>query len=185
MEPMIITTVVVVLLVLWYVATYNSLVKIREIVDESFSGMDVCLKKRHDLIPNLVSTVKGYVSHEEKTLEAVVSARNAAANGGGDISQTIANEKGLTQALSKLMAIAENYPDLKANANFLDLQDKLNNIEEEIARSRQYYNGATRKYNTKVKMVPQNIVAKISGFIELDYYEIDDVTERENIKVEF
>ena len=185
MVPAIICISVVVLLVLWYVATYNSFIKIKEMVDESFSGMDVCLKKRHDLIPNLVSTVKGYAAHEEETLEAVVSARNVAANNSGDISQAIANEKGLTQALSKLMAIVENYPDLKANANFLDLQEKLSYIEEEIARSRQYYNGTTRKYNTKVKMIPQNIVAQISGFKEIDYYEIDDVAERENVKVEF
>lgn len=178
---------VVVLIIIWYVATYNKLVSSRQVVDESFSGMDVYLKKRYDLIPNLVETVKGYAKHESETLENVVRARGEAMTGAasGDMEKQIAGEKKFETAVNRLMLLAEQYPDLKANSQFLDLQQQLQTVETDIAQSRKYYNGAVRQLNTMIRKIPSNIVASIGGFKESPYFEVSDTAERENVKVSF
>lgn len=176
--------VVVVLILLWFIATYNGLVRLRTMVEEAFSTMDVYLKKRYDLIPNLVSTVKGYASHESDTLENVVKARSMAM-GAGTPEDRIKAEGELSQALGRLLAITEAYPDLKANQNFLSLQADLKNMEGEIASSRKYYNGCVKNYNIKIQSIPSNIVASIGGFGPKALFEVTNSEERENVKVEF
>ena len=174
---------IVIVLALAVVAMYNSLVKMRNMVEEAFSTMDVYLKKRYDLVPNLVNTVKGYATHEKDTLEAVIQARNAAVSTGGPEARLEA-EGQLSQALGRLFALSESYPDLKANTNFMDLQKQLQLLETEIAQSRKYYNGVTRQYNIKTQSVPTNIVANIFGFEKKPLFEVQE-TERQNVTVEF
>jgi LemA protein len=145
--------------------------------------MDVYLKKRYDLIPNLVETVKGYASHEKDTLEKVIAARNMAASA-TSVEDKMAGENALTGTLKTLFAVAESYPDLKANQNFMDLQKQLQSLEGEIAQSRKYYNGVVKQYNTKTEIFPSNIIAGIFGFVKAPYFEIEE-GERENVKVSF
>ena len=146
--------------------------------------MDVSLKKRYDLIPNFVETVKGYAKHEQDTLQAVINARNMAMNANSP-EQKIANDNALSGTLKSLFALTESYPDLKANQNFLSLQNQLSRIEEEIAGSRRYYNGVVNKYNTKTEMFPGNILASLFGFKRKPLYEVNSEAERENVKVSF
>ena len=146
--------------------------------------MDVSLKKRYDLIPNFVETVKGYAKHERETLDAVIKARNQAMNSSTP-EQKIANDNALSGTLKSLFALTESYPDLKANQNFLNLQDQMARVEEEIAGSRRYYNGVVNKYNTKTEMFPGNILANLFGFQRKPLYEVNSETERENVKVSF
>ena len=174
---------VVVLLIIWAISVYNSLIKMRNNVEEGFSTMDVYLKKRYDLIPNLVETVKGYATHERETLQKVIAARNAAMSA-TDPEAKIEAENALSGTLKTLFAVAEAYPDLKANQNFMDLQNQLKKIEEDIANSRKYYNAVTKKYNTKIEVVPSNIIAGMFGFKRKPLFEIA-VEERENVKVQF
>lgn len=174
----------VVLLAVWLVSSYNKFVKSRNLAEEAFSTMDVYLKKRYDLIPNFVETVKGYAKHESETLEKVVAARNMAAAAVSS-EERIKNDNILSGALKSLFAVAEAYPDLKANANFAALQNELSQIEDEIANSRKYYNGVIKKYNTEIEMFPSNIAAKIFGFARKPLYEVNDAAERENVKVQF
>lgn len=169
---------------LYTICTYNKLVKMRIQVDEAFSTMDVYLKKRYDLIPNIVATVKGYAKHEKDTLEAVISARNLAMTS-TDPNQKIQANNQLSSTLKSLFALSESYPELQANANFLSLQNDLKAIEAEIANSRKYYNAVVRDYNTKRQSFPSNIIAKWFKFEKRELYEIDDVKERKNVKVEF
>ena len=169
---------------LYTICTYNKLVKMRIQVDEAFSTMDVYLKKRYDLIPNIVATVKGYAKHEKDTLEAVISARNLAMTS-TDPNQKIKANNQLSSTLKSLFALSESYPELQANANFLSLQNDLKAIEAEIANSRKYYNAVVRDYNTKRQSFPSNIIAKWFRFEKRELYEIDDVKERKNVKVEF
>lgn len=175
---------IVLIFVIWLIATYNGLVRNRNNVDESFSTMDVYLKKRYDLIPNLVETVKGYAKHEKETLEKVMQARNVAMQSTTP-EQKIENNNALQGTLKSLFAVAENYPDLKANQNFLDLQASLKEVEGEIANSRKYYNGTVKIYNNAVQTVPTNIVAKWFKFTPRTMYVVDDVEERKNVKVSF
>ena len=175
---------IVVLLVLFGVALYNGLVSSRNKVDNAWSQIDVQLKRRHDLIPNLVETVKGYATHEKSTLDAVITARNAAMSGGGSVQETAANENMLTGALKSLFALSEAYPDLKANQNFLSLQEELTSTEDRISYARQFYNDQVRIYNTKIQSVPSNIIAGMGGFTVREYFEIDEA-EKENIQVKF
>lgn len=170
--------------VIWLIATYNSMIKLRNNVDEGFSTMDVYLKKRYDLIPNLVEVVKGYSKHEAETLEKVVEARNVAM-ASKDVAEQLKNENALSSALRSLFAVAESYPDLKANANYLDLQNSLNNIEEEIASSRKYYNGVVKLYNIKREVFPSNMLAKMFHFEPRPLYEIEDTAQRKNVSVKF
>ncbi len=172
------------LIALWAVAIFNKLVKNRNLVLEGWSGIDVQLKRRYDLIPNLVETVKGYAGHEREVLARVVELRNSAASA-QTATEKAPIENMLTQTLRQLFALAEAYPDLKANQNFLDLQGQLSEIEEQIQFSRRYYNGTARDMNILVQSFPSNIIANSFGFKMADYFEIELATERETPKVEF
>jgi LemA protein len=176
---------ILLLLVLWVVGIYNGLVRRKNTVDESWSDIDTELKRRHDLIPNLVETVKGYATHERGTLEAVIKARNAAASphtGPADQAQA---ENLLTGALRQLFALSEAYPDLKANQNFLELQKELAVTEDRIQRSRRFYNANVRDLNTAVEVFPGNVIAGMFGFGKREYFEIEDPADRETPKVQF
>ena len=179
----IILIVILVLLVIYLISTYNSFVRLRNSVREAFSTMDVYLKKRWDMIPNLVETVKGYAKHEKETLEGVIKLRNSAYDSMSP-EEKIATNQELSRGITKIMALAENYPELKANTNFTDLSNQLARVEEDIANSRKYYNAVVRKYNDKVEMFPSNLVASIFGFKLEKMFEIVE-EERENVKVEF
>ncbi|NMM22369.1 MAG: LemA family protein, partial [Phycicoccus sp.] len=163
--------VVIVLLVLWAVGMYNGLIKLRNLVQEAWRQIDVELKRRHDLIPNLVETVKGYAAHEKGTLEGVMQARSAAMSGGQTPAAAAQSEGMLSQALGRLFAVAEAYPNLKANENFLALQQELTSTEDRIASGRRYYNANVRELNTKVETVPSNIVAGMAKIGRAEYFE--------------
>lgn len=170
--------------VIWLVSSYNGFVKLRNKTEEAFSAMDVSLKKRYDLIPNYVETVRGYAAHESETLKRVVNERNMAMTAATP-EERIAKDTVLTGSLRSLFAIAESYPELKANTNFLELQRQLSDLEEEIAGARRYYNGVVNKFNTKTEMFPGNLIAGLFGFRRKPLYEVNDIAERENIKVSF
>ncbi|WP_319772931.1 LemA family protein [Breoghania sp.] len=173
-------------IVVYAIALYNRLVRQRQMVREGWSGIDVQLKRRFDLIPNLVEAVQGYMSHERETLAAVTEMR-ARAGGvpSGDVAGRAQAEGMLSAALSRLMAVAENYPELDASDNFLDLQDALRNIENELQMARRYYNGAVRDLNITVEAFPSNLIANQFGFSSEDYFEIEDDNERATPKVRF
>ncbi|MBI4857625.1 MAG: LemA family protein [Acetobacterium woodii] len=174
----------IVIVGLWLVISRNSFVSIKNQVEEAFSTMDVYLKKRYDLIPNLVETVKGYATHESETFTKVTAARTAAMNS-TSIDEKIANENALSGTLKSLFAVAEAYPQLQANSNFLDLQQQLKMLEDEIANSRKYYNAVVRTMNTKVESFPSNIIAGIFGFKKQPFFEVGSAEERENVQVKF
>lgn len=181
---LIILAVVIAIIAIWLITGYNGFIKARNIVEEAFATMDVYLKKRYDLIPNLVETVKGYAAHEAGTFEKVVQARNFAQSA-STVEDKIAGENMLTGSLKSLFAIAEAYPDLKANANFMDLQRQLQKIEEDIANSRKYYNAVVKEFNTMVESFPGNLIAGIFKFVRKPMFEVDETAERENVKVQF
>ena len=182
--PLIIVIVaVVVLIAIWVIATYNSFIKLRNRVEEGFSTMDVYLKKRWDLVPNLVETVKGYVKHENSTLKEIVKLRKGDYESMSEDEKIKASNK-LSNSLGKLFALAEDYPDLKSNESFNKLNDQLGELEEDIASSRKYYNGTVREYNNKAQTFPSNIIAVIFGFKSREMFGIEE-SERENVKVEF
>ena len=172
---------IVVLILIYVFVTYNSLIKLRNRVEEAFSTMDVYLKKRWDLIPNIVETVKGYAKHEKDTLNEIVELRNGAYEKMNTSDKVEVNNK-LSQSITKLMALAEAYPDLKANENFKDLSNQLSKVEEDIANARKYYNGSVRLYNNKVEMFPSNVIAKLFGYKPKEMFEATK-EERENVKV--
>ncbi len=174
---------IVVLILIYVFVTYNSLIKLRNRVEEAFSTMDVYLKKRWDLIPNIVETVKGYAKHEKDTLNEIVELRNGAYEKMNTSDKVEVNNK-LSQSITKLMALAEAYPDLKANENFKDLSNQLSRVEEDIANARKYYNGAARIMNDKVQMFPSNLIASMLGFKKQPMFEANEA-ERENVKVKF
>lgn len=180
----IIIAAVVAILVIWVIASYNGFIKAKNNVEESFSTMDVYLKKRYDLIPNLVETVKGYAKHEAVTLNQVISARNMA-EGAATMEDKIQGENMLTGTLRSLFAVAENYPDLKANQNFMDLQGQLRQVEEDIANARKYYNAVVKLFNNKCEMFPTNILAGLFHFDQKPMFEVETEAERQNVKVEF
>ena len=175
---------VVLLLIVCIILSYNKLVRGKNMVEEAFATMDVYLKKRFDLIPNLVETVKEYARHESDTLEKVIAARNDAEKS-EDIVKRAQAESDLDKTLRNIWAISEDYPELKANANFIDLQEQLQKVEEDIANSRKYYNAVVRNYNNDIMMVPTNVVAGIFHFKKVAMFEVADDIERENIKVNF
>ena len=179
----IVIAVIVVLILIWLASTYNGLIRKRNTCEEAFSTMDVYLKKRFDLIPNLVSTVKGYAKHESETLEKVIAARNSGAT--QTVEERMQDENQITGALRQIFALSENYPDLKANQNFLDLQGQLKSIEADIANARKYYNGAVKEFNNACEQVPSNIVANMFHFERKPLFEVKEEAERENVKVEF
>lgn len=179
----IILIIIIVLILLWAVSAYNSLVKLRNRVKDQWAQIDVQLKRRFDLIPNLVETVKGYTKHESETLESVIKARNTYVTAATPEAQMKADGE-LTQAISKLFALTESYPDLKANTNFQSLQEELTTTESKIASARQFYNDAVLIYNNKVETVPSNIIASIFKFKKEAFFEAGEA-ERENVKVKF
>jgi len=181
---LIVILVLAVILVASVVGIYNALVRLRNQVDNSWSQIDVQLKRRHDLIPNLVETAKGYMKHERGTLEAVTNAR-AAAMGAKGVAGAAKAEGALGEALSKFMLVVENYPDLKANTNFLQVQEELTSTENKIAFSRQAYNDQVLYFNNKIQMFPSNIVAGMFVFTKRDFFEIEAPAEREVPKVDF
>ncbi|MFD1745812.1 LemA family protein [Rhizobium helianthi] len=171
---------------LYIVFVYNGLVKSRQMAEEAWSGIDVQLKRRADLIPNLIETVKGYATHEKSTLEEVVALRNKAqAVPTGDVAGRAAVEGMLGQALGRIVALAEAYPELKANENFLELQRSLETVEGEIQMSRRYYNGAARDLNVKVESFPSNLIAGQFGFAKKPYFEIANEADRAVPSVRF
>ena len=169
---------------LYIASTYNSLVKKRNTVEEAFSTMDVYLKKRWDLIPNIVASVKGYAKHEAETLEKVIAARNVGYSKLTTDQKLEANAE-LTRGLASLNVVAERYPDLKANANFIDLSNQLKKTEEDIANARKYYNAVVKQFNNQVDMFPSSIVAGMFRFERKQMFIVDDETERQAVKVEF
>ena len=175
----------IVVVALLYLATaYNGLVRNKNLVAEGWSGIDVQLRRRADLIPNLIETVKGYAAHEDKLFRDIAELR-AKSISGGSVAEQSAVGQAMSQALGKLFAIAEAYPELKADANFRDLQDKLSGIEDEIQMSRRYYNGAVRNLNTMIESFPTNLIAGQFGFTKAEFFEIGDAADRQVPKVDF
>ena len=180
---LIIVGVIVLLIIMFVIGTYNSLIKLRNMVKDQWSQIDVLLKRRADIIPNLVETVKGYASHEKETLDAVITARNKVVSSSSTHDEMAANNE-LTGALSKLFALSEAYPDLKANTNFLDLQANLKETEDKISFARQFYNDAVLSYKNKLELFPSNIVASIFGFKPEEFFEATEA-DKEVPKVKF
>lgn len=177
--------VVILILLFVGIGLYNRLVDLKNRAESGWADIDVQLKRRYDLIPNLVETVKGYAGHERETLENVIKARQQAVEITDDVAKQAEAENMLTQTLRQLFAVAEAYPDLKANENFMHLQTELSDIEEVLSQARRYYNAIVRDLNTAIERVPTNIVAMIFGFKKRDYFEIEDESVREAPKVDF
>ncbi len=184
MELLIVLAIVVVLVVI-VIGLYNRLVRARVRVDEAWAQIDTQLQRRHDLIPNLVETVKGYASHERETLEAVIQARQQAINITDNVIDKAKAENMLSQTLRSLFAVSENYPDLKANQNFLALQEELSSTENKISFARQFYNDSALRYNNKTEMFPSNIVAGMFNFERADFFELEAPEQREAPQVSF
>ncbi|MCD7723583.1 MAG: LemA family protein [Clostridiales bacterium] len=184
MTVLIILIVIIVAVAAYVGGAYNSLVKSRNSVEEAFATMDVYLKKRWDLIPNIVAGVKGYAKHEAETLEKVIAARNSRYT---DLSadEKIAADKELSGAVANIFALSERYPELKANQNFLDLNRQLSQVENDIANARKYYNALVKAYNTKIEIFPSNIVASIFKFTKKQMFAVENEAEKEAVKVEF
>lgn len=179
----IIIIAIIVLIIAWVISVYNKLVMSRLKVREAFSTMDVFLKKRYDLIPNLVATVQGYVKHEEGTFVKITELRSAI--GSAPKESRMELEKEMTSAISRLLMVVENYPQLKADTQFLNLQSQLKSIEEDIEKSRRYYNGTVTNLNTLVNIVPSNIVAGMFNIKEEPFFEIENKEHRENVQIQF
>jgi len=169
--------------VVWFIAVYNGLIKFRNRVDEAWSDIGIQLKRRYDLIPNLINTVKGYAKHEKELMENVTKARTEAM-GTQSPKESAEKENMLSDTLKSLFAVSENYPDLKANQNFLELQRELTDTEDKIQASRRFYNGNVRDFNTKLQVFPTNMIAGMLKFNEYDFFEIEE-KEKENIEVKF
>lgn len=180
---MIVILVIAVVMVLWAIAIYNGLIRLKNRVDEAWSDIDVQLKRRYDLIPNLVNTVKGYATHEKEVFQKVTEARSRAMSAGNAADKAEA-ENMLSGTLKSLFALSENYPDLKANQNFLELQRELADTEDKIQASRRFYNGNVRDFNTKIEVFPNNIFAKMLNFVKREFFEAE-AGEKEAVKVEF
>jgi LemA protein len=181
---LIIIIAVAALVLFYFVGVYNKLVRKRSMVEEGWSGIDVQLKKRYDLIPNLIETVKGYAKHEKETLDQVITARNKAVQAEGVQAKNQAEQQ-LSGALANVFALSEAYPDLKANTNFLQLQQELSGIEGDIEKARRYYNATVRENNIMVESFPSNIVANSFGFFISEFFELENESERAAPKVQF
>jgi LemA protein len=181
---LVIIAVIVILLIVFVIAVYNGMVRSRNKVDEAWSGIDVQLKRRHDLIPNLVESVKGYAAHERETFQAVTDARTRAMSASGPAAAGAA-EGMLSQALGRLFAVAEAYPQLRATENFQQLQNELTNTEDQIAAARRIYNGNVQSYNSSIQVFPNSIIAGMGGFTRREFFEIEDAGDREPVKVDF
>lgn len=184
MTPLIIILVVIVIVVIWLISIYNALVRLRNQVKNAWSQIDVQLKRRHDLIPNLLEAVKGYMKHERETLENITAYRTQAMNA-GSVAEKSKAEGLLGNALGQLKIAVEAYPDLKASTNFLSLQEELSSTENKISFSRQHYNDEVLGYNNKIQMFPSNVVAGMFSFKEEDFFELDDPSEKEVPKIQF
>lgn len=182
MKILIILLVIVVILGIILIGVFNKLVRLRNGAEEAFESINVFLKQRYDLIPNLINTIKGYTQYESGTLEKIVELRSKAMASGGKDGGTAENE--LTGALKSVFALSENYPDLKANQEFLNLQQTLNSLEESIQRARRYYNASARDLNNAVEVFPNNLFASVFGFSRMGYFEVEDA-EKQNVKVQF
>lgn len=183
---MIIVGIIIAVLAIILVLLYNGLVSAKNRAEEAWSDIDVQLKRRYDLIPNLINTVKGYAAHEEKVLQAVTDARAEAMQGqGGEVAEQGAHENQLTGALKSLFAVAESYPDLKANQNFLELQNELSDTENKIMASRRFYNSSVMDLNTKIESFPTNIFASIFGFTKKTFFEVENAAAKEPVAVQF
>lgn len=180
----VVVVAIVVVAVLYYIAKRNSIIASRNRVDESWSGIDVQLKRRHDLVPNLVETVKGYAAHESQVFEKVTQARADAMSAEG-VKDTAKAEQGLTGALAGLRAVAENYPQLRATENFQQLSRNLSELEDEIQASRRIYNSNVQSYNTSIQQFPGSIIANQGGFTAREFFEIEDAGERQPVAVDF
>ena len=186
MIPLLILLGLIAVIVIWVIGIYNSLIGLRNQVKEAWAQVDVQLKRRFDLIPNLMETVKGYMTHERETLEAVTQARAAVAGtGGGNMPDRMEAEAGLGMALGRLLAVSEAYPDLKASTNFLALQEELTSTENKISFARQFYNEVVMRFNNKVQMFPGNIIAGMFNFVAETFFEVKDEEQREAPKVDF
>lgn len=182
---MLITLGVVALIALIVIVIYNSLISLKNQVKNAYSQIEVQLKRRHDLIPNLIETVKGYMAHEANTLENITKARNLAMNISSDPKVQAQHENMLSGALKSLFALSENYPDLKASQNFLALQEELSSTENKISFARQFYNDSVMSYNTKKEVFPNNIIVGMFNFPDFSMFEIQDSNQREVVKVQF
>ncbi|MFC1704533.1 LemA family protein [Candidatus Omnitrophota bacterium] len=180
----IVVLVILVLLIGWFFGVYNMLVKLRVRIKNAWAQIDVQLKRRHDLIPNLVETAKGYMAHEKDTLERVIKARTQAVDA-SNIKDKAQAENFLTQTLRSLFAVSERYPDLKANQNMLKLQEELTSTENKISFARQYYNDEVMRFNTGIQVVPNNIVAGMCNFTKEEFFEIEDASQKEAPEVKF
>ena len=180
---LVIILIIIVLLVLYVISTYNGLIQARNKVKDQFSQIDVQLKRRFDLIPNLVETVKGYAKHESETLEKVIQARNNYANAKTEAEKVEASNE-MSRGVMNIMALAESYPELKANTNFMDLQNQLKEVEDKIGYARQFYNDTVLMYNNKVEMFPGNLIASMFNFKKEVFFEANE-KERENVQVKF
>ena len=181
---MLIALVIIVLLVVWIISIYNGLIKSRQKVDNAWSQIDVQLQRRFDLIPNLVDTVKGYMAHESSVLEKVTELRTSWANA-KTVAEKMEISNQLSDTLKTIMAVSENYPDLKANQNFMSLQEELTNTENKISYSRQFYNDTVTRYNTMLETFPSNLVASMFHFEAEKLFEVDNPSARQNVKVDF
>jgi LemA protein len=181
---LIVVVAILVIAVLYYIAKRNSIIASRNRVDESWSGIDVQLKRRHDLVPNLVETVKGYAEHESEVFEEVTAARSDAMSAQG-VGETAKAEEKLTGALTDLRAVAENYPTLRATENFQQLSRNLAQLEDEIQASRRIYNSNVQSYNTSIQQFPGSIIANQGGFSAREFFEIEDASQREPVAVDF
>lgn len=175
---------IIVLIVIVVIGMYNSLIRLNVGVDEAYSTMDVYLKKRYDLVPNLVETVKGYAKHEKSTFEAITNARSSIGKA-QNIDDKLKAQNMLTDTLKSLFAVAESYPELKANQNFISLQNELQSLEVDIANSRKYYNAMVKEYNIAIAVFPRNILANMFGFKKRDMFSVESTQERQNVKVQF
>lgn len=175
---------IIVVVAMFAIGVYNGLITLKNKVDEAWADIETQLKRRYDLIPNIVETVKGYAGHEKDTFEKVIKARSAAM-GAGTLEDKAQAENMLSGTLKSLFALAENYPDLKANQNFLDLQQTLRDVEDHLQLSRRYYNATVRDFNTKIEVFPNNLLVGMLGFKKRDFFQTDSEEERKNVKVSF
>ncbi|MCC7224210.1 MAG: LemA family protein [Chitinophagales bacterium] len=186
MSGFFILLIALVLIALFLVGIYNGFVSLKNKVDEAWSGISVQLKRRYDLIPNIVNTVKGYAAHEKETLERVINARNSAVSlQPGDVQGQAQANAAISQGIRQLFALAESYPDLKANTNFMSLQNSLTEIEDNLQNARRYYNATVRDYNTKCQSFPSVIIARAFNFATREFFELDSAEESRNVQVQF
>lgn len=179
-----IVAVLLLIFAIWYISTHNGLVKKRNVLEEAWATIDVYLKKRYDLVPNLVNTVKGYAAHEKETFQKVTEAR-AMAMSATTPAEKVAADKAFSNVLRSFNRVTESYPELKANANFMDLQNQLKSIENELAQARKYYNATAREFNTNIQTFPSSIVAKKMKLEKQPYFELDSAEEKKNVTVSF